>query len=161
MRHAKTIILSAAATMLAAMTACGGKNVAGESNINPQPDTVAAAQATAPADTLPADTVSTLPDGSIVIHTAALCPKVEGYAGAVPLDITVTDGRITDIKSLANNESPEYFGQAAEIFRHYIGMDISRPDGLTAADAVTGATYSSNAIIENIAAAIAWYRERR
>lgn len=118
-------------------------------------DTPATETAKAKTAITPSDTVSVGDDGSITIHTAALCPDAEGFNGPVSLDITVADGKITAITPLPNNETPSYFAAAEEILKSYIGLDINTAPR---ADAVSGATYSSNAILDNIHAAIAWYK---
>lgn len=102
------------------------------------------------------DTVSLLPDGDILIHTAGMKGTTPGYAGAVPLDIRISGGKIAEITPLPNAESPSFFNRAAELRARWIGktpteaLDI-RPD------AVSGATYSSNAILSNVRAGLEYY----
>lgn len=85
-----------------------------------------------------------------VIYTGELGKKVYGYNGPVPLKITIENGRIKNIEAEKNGESPAYFKKAtSKIFPQYIGKTVEQ--GLKfKVDAVTGATYSSEAIIKNI-----------
>lgn len=101
------------------------------------------------------DTVSRLPDGTLVIHTGSIVKK-SGYSGQVPLDIYVKDGVISDIKALPNTETPAFFSRATGLFSSWVGK-TSGEAAATSVDAVTGATYSSEAIIANVQGALDWY----
>jgi len=73
----------------------------------------------------------------------------QGIGGAIKLEVTVTEDKITDIKVLEHNETPGVSDAAfdtipAEIIEHQsLGVDI-----------VAGATLSSNGIIEAITKAL-------
>ncbi len=85
-----------------------------------------------------------------VIYTGELAKKVYGYNGTTPLNITVKGGRIASIEALPNQESPKYFKKAtAHVFPQFIGKTLAQAATLKA-DAATGATYSSKALIRNI-----------
>lgn len=89
-----------------------------------------------------------------VVYTGDLAKKVYGYNGTTPLNITIKNGRITSIEALPNDETPQYFKKAtAHIFPQYIGKTVAQAQKVKA-DAATGATYSSNAIIKNIEAGL-------
>lgn len=51
------------------------------------------------------DTLQTLPDGSIVVNTSFLAADIVGYAGKVPLEITIKDDVVKDVRALPNDES--------------------------------------------------------
>lgn len=85
-----------------------------------------------------------------VIYTGDLGKKIYGYNGTTPLNIHIKDGRIERIEALPNKETPQYFKRATtKIFPQYEGKTIEEARRLHV-DAVTGATYSSEAIIKNI-----------
>ena len=85
-----------------------------------------------------------------VIYTGDIAKKVYGYNGATPLNIHIKDGRIERIEALPNNETPSYFKRAtSKIFPQYEGKTVAEARALHV-DAVSGATYSSEAIIKNI-----------
>ena len=87
---------------------------------------------------------------SKVIYTGDIAKKVMGYQGPTPLNITISNGKIESIEALANQESPKYMCRAERgIFPHYIGKTVSQALKLKV-DAVTGATYTSNALLQNI-----------
>lgn len=85
-----------------------------------------------------------------VIYTGELGKKVIGYNGPTPVTITITGGKISKIEAAANHESPQYFHRAeAKVFPQFVGKTVKEALA-THADAATGATYSSKALIENI-----------
>lgn len=102
------------------------------------------------------DTITVNQDGTIVIHSANLPNTISGYAGPVPLDIYVADGKITDIKALPNAESPSFFNRAATLFKSWIGKTPEEAAAIKV-DGVTGATYSSAAIINNVKVSLNYY----
>lgn len=88
-------------------------------------------------------------DESVVIFTKELAKDISGYGGDIPLEITIKDGKITNIKALRNAESPDFFEKANSLFSHWIGLSIEEALKQEV-DAVSGATLSSNAIIMTV-----------
>lgn len=85
-----------------------------------------------------------------VIYTGEIAKKVVGYNGPTPVNITVTNGKITAITAADNKETPSYFNRAKEkVFKQFIGKTVAEAINLKA-DVATGATYSSEALIKNI-----------
>lgn len=103
------------------------------------------------------DPITASSDGSAIIHTAVIPGTINGYAGPVPLDIYISDGRLSEIKALPNAESPSFFKRASELFKTWIGKT---PDEVLEmkVDGISGATYSSAAIINNINAGLSYYK---
>lgn len=101
------------------------------------------------------DTMRTMADGTLVVNTSALGSDIRGYGGPVPLEIYISKGRVTRVRALANNETPAFFGQAKELLGRWNGMTIDEA-ARTQPDAVSGATYSSRAIIANMHRAMAY-----
>ena len=89
-------------------------------------------------------------DGTVVVSTLNLAKDVQGYGGQVPLRISISpSGVITHIEAMPNSESPDFFAEAKKLFARWQGKDINT--ALTEnVDAVSGATFSSKAIIENM-----------
>ncbi len=121
--------------------------------------TIAGHDLTAPEDTSSesrTDSITVTADGVTVIHTAGLSASINGYAGPVPLDIYITDGHISKIVPLPNSETPGFFKRAVTLTDEYVGKT---PDEALAhkPDAVTGATFSSSAIINNVDAGLDCY----
>ena len=91
-----------------------------------------------------------VPD-TLRVNTTELGADVMGFNGPTPVEITVVKGVITEIKALPNVETPRFFQFVLDS-----GL-LDKLDGKTLdeakdvkLDAVTGATYSSKALIENI-----------
>jgi len=88
---------------------------------------------------------------SFVINTEKLGKEVMGYAGKTPLEIHVVDGKVDKIVALKNNETPEYFQKVLDspIFTALKGKTVKEASEVQL-DAVSGATWSSKAVIENL-----------
>jgi len=88
---------------------------------------------------------------SFVVNTEKLGKEVMGYAGTTPLEIHVVDGRIEKIVALENHETPAYFQLVLEspIFTALNGKTVQEASEVQL-DAVSGATWSSKAVIKNI-----------
>jgi len=95
------------------------------------------------------DTLRMLADGSVVINTSALASDISGYAGKVPLEITVKDGKVMAVKALDNAETKDFFDQASALLTRWNGKTIEEAENMKV-DAVSGATFSSRAIIGNM-----------
>ncbi len=89
--------------------------------------------------------------GERVINTTKLTPRVFGYAGVTPLKLFIVDAKVDRVELLDNNESPEYLSMVVSngLLKSWDGVSISEVADLEV-DGVSGATYSSNAIIENV-----------
>lgn len=113
----------------------------------------------APAAMQVGDTLSRLPDGSLVINTKTLAKDVMGYGGAVPLRIHVDkDGMVSDIETLPNAETPEFFDRAKSCLAAWQGKTVDEALGQKV-DGVSGATFSSKAIIENMRRGLAYAQQ--
>lgn len=88
---------------------------------------------------------------SFVVNTEKLGKEVMGYAGSTPVEIHVVEGRIEKIVALPNSETPAYFQRVQEspIFTSLVGKTVKEASEVQL-DAVSGATWSSKAVIENI-----------
>ena len=126
----KSILLAALAALLLSIGLVSGAR--GTRNTRP-----------APADTL-------------VINTTELCKDVIGYDGPTPLLIKVVDGVVAKVEALPNTESPSYFERVIKggLLKAVVGKKVSDAAKMQL-DAVSGATYSSEAVIENLRAGLA------
>ena len=89
----------------------------------------------------------------VLINTTTLCEDVEGYMGPTPVQIKIQNDTIRDIIALQNEESPAYFREAVKVLKKWIGLTPAK--GLEIeVDAVSGATFSSEALIENVRAGL-------
>lgn len=105
------------------------------------------------------DTLSVQPDGTFVVNTRVLAKDVQGYGGPVPLKIHIDkDGRLTAIEAEPNAESPSFFDRAKELFSRWQGKTIDEAMSEDV-DAVSGATFSSKAIIRNVQRGLAYAKQ--
>ena len=104
------------------------------------------------------DTLSVQPDGSFIVNTKPLAKDVQGYGGPVPLRIQVSkDGVVAAIEAEPNAETPDFFNQAKLLLTRWQGKTIDVAMAETdKVDAVSGATFSSNAIIANMQRGLAY-----
>ena len=99
------------------------------------------------------DTLRTLDDGTVVLNTSFLAKDVKGFAGAVPLEIYLKKGKVQQVKALHNSETPEFMQEARELLGRWNGKTTEQALAMKV-DGVTGATYTSNAIIGNMKAGL-------
>ena len=105
------------------------------------------------------DTMSVHPDGTIVVDTRLLAKDVQGYGGPVPLRIYVSKSGVVDsIVAEPNAETPDFFNHASAIFAQWQGKTIDEATAMEV-DGVTGATFSSRAIIANVQRGLAYAKQ--
>lgn len=101
------------------------------------------------AETASNATLRMLGNGRAEINTSALASNIMGYGGKVPLKIIIKNGVVENIIALKNDETKEFFSNASTLFEKWKGQTIDKAINMKV-DAVTGATFSSKAIIENM-----------
>ena len=105
------------------------------------------------------DTLEVTPDGAFVVSTKPLAKDVQGYGGPVPLKIHIKDGRVAAVEAEPNAESPDFFNRAKELLNHWQGKSVDEALA-EEVDAVSGATFSSRAIIANMQRGLAYAQKR-
>ena len=104
------------------------------------------------------DTLEVTPDGAFVVSTKPLAKDVQGYGGPVPLKIHIKDGRVAAVEAEPNAESPDFFNRAKELLNHWQGKSVDEALA-EEVDAVSGATFSSRAIIANMQRGLAYAKQ--
>ena len=99
------------------------------------------------------DTSKTIQNGVLVVNTTSLCENVEGYIGPTPVEIRIKKDTIVKVTALPNEETPAYFKLAVMVLEKWIGLTPSQGLELKV-DAVSGATFSSEALIDNMRAGL-------
>lgn len=105
------------------------------------------------------DTLEMTPDGAFVVNTKPLAKDVQGYGGPVPLKIHIKDGRVVAVEAEPNAESPDFFNRAKELLNHWQNKSVDEALA-EEVDAVSGATFSSRAIIANMQRGLAYAQKR-
>ena len=107
------------------------------------------------------DDVMTKQDGMYVIDTTTLGKNVEGYQAPTPLKVYIKNNKVEKIEFLKSPETPKYYERVKKFLQ-------SKWDGLKVkearekeVDVVTGATYSSEAVIENVRLALDYYQSHK
>ena len=101
------------------------------------------------------DTLRILDDGTVVINTTGLAADIQGYAGMVPLEISLKDGVVTGVEALENDETPDFFEEVMPLLDRWDGLSIEDAQVLEV-DVVSGATFSSKALIGNMQRGLAY-----
>lgn len=104
------------------------------------------------------DTLEVTPDGAFVVNTKPLAKDVQGYGGPVPLKIHIKDGRVAAVEAEPNAESPDFFNRAKELLNHWQNKSVDEAMR-EEVDAVSGATFSSRAIIANMQRGLAYAKQ--
>lgn len=105
------------------------------------------------------DPVMKKKNGVYTIDTTTLTADVKGFNGPTPLIITIKDDIIIKVEALENQETPKFFEQMKKggMLDRWNGMNVADVPG-AAVDVVSGCTYSSNAVIENVNTGVAYYQ---
>ena len=104
-----------------------------------------------------ADDTMTKENGMTVINTTTLGKDVQGFLGATPLKIYIQKNKVVKIEAMKNQETPKYFLKVKKhLLDKWNGVKVKDAKKLKV-DAVTGATYSSKAVIENVQLGLDYY----
>ena len=104
-----------------------------------------------------ADDTMTKENGMTVINTTSLGKDVQGYLGATPLKIYIQKNKVVKIEALKNQESPKFFIKVKKnLLNKWNGMKV-KDAKKQKVDVVTGATYSSEAVIKNVQLGLDYY----
>lgn len=108
------------------------------------------------------DGVMTKKNGVYTVNTTTLSKDVKGYNGPTPLLITIEKDKVVKVEALENEETPGFFKRMTD------GGMLNRWNGMTVdealsgnVDAVSGATFSSNAVKENVRLGLQYYKEHK
>ena len=108
-----------------------------------------------------ADQTMTKEDGMTVINTTTLGKNVQGYLGTTPLKIYIQKNKVVKIEALKNQETPKYFAKVKKaLLEKWNGMKINDAKKLKV-DGVSGATYSSESVIENVKLGLDYYQSHK
>jgi uncharacterized protein with FMN-binding domain len=107
------------------------------------------------------DQTMTKENGMTVINTTTLGKDVQGYLGTTPLKIFIEKNKVVKIEALKNQETPKYFIKVKKaLLEKWNGMKVKDAQKLKV-DAVTGATYSSEAVIKNVKLGLDYYQNHK
>ncbi len=101
--------------------------------------------------------IMTKEKGVTVINTTSLATDIEGYVGQTPVKVYIQNGKVLKVEALENEETPKYFDMVEKgLMKKWNGLPVKTAEKQKV-DAVTGATVSSEAVIENVRRGISYY----
>ena len=94
-----------------------------------------------------------------IVSSAPFAGNIRGFKGTTPVLVYINGAKkIEKVISLSNQETPEFFQRAEEVLPLWKGQKTSAATKKKV-DAVSGATYSSKALIGNVRAAVDAYNK--
>ena len=98
-------------------------------------------------------------NGLAIVNTSSIV-KARGLNSKTPIKIYIKGNKITKIESLPNQETPAVFASAERLLKKFIGKSVDEASTMKV-DGVSGATYSSKALIQNVKGGLNYYKENR
>ena len=107
------------------------------------------------------DNVMTKEDGMYVINTTTLGSDIEGYNGPTPLKIYIKKNKVERLEFLKSMETPKYYAKVKKaLMDKWNGLKV-KDAKMQQVDIVTGATYSSEAVIKNVQVGLEYYQNNK
>ena len=107
------------------------------------------------------DDTMTKENGVYVINTTEIGKNVEGYNGPTPLKIYINNNKVEKIEALKSFETPKYYVKVKKaLLEKWNGLKVKEAQALQV-DAVTGATFSSEAVIKNVQLGLDYYQSHK
>lgn len=96
-------------------------------------------------------------DGTYIVNTTTLAQDVEGYNGPTPVEIHIQKNKIVKVVLLKSMETPKYNARIKkEMLPKYEGQKVVK-NKTPEVDGLTGATFTSDAIKENVRRGLEYY----
>ena len=107
------------------------------------------------------DDTMTKEDGVYVINTTEIGKDIEGYQATTPLKVYIKKDKVEKIEFLKSQETPKYYVKVKKaLLNKWDGKNVKDAKAQKV-DAVTGATFSSDAVIENVRLALDYYQNHK
>ena len=98
-------------------------------------------------------------NGIAIVNTSSIV-KARGLNSKTPIKIYIKGNKITKIESLPNQETPAVFASAERLLKKFIGKSVDEASTMKV-DGVSGATYSSKALIQNVKGGLKYFKENK
>lgn len=96
-------------------------------------------------------------DGTYIVNTTTLAQDVEGYNGPTPVEIHIKKNKIVKVLLLKSQETPKYNARIKkDMLPKYENQKLTKNKGVEV-DGLTGATFTSDAIKENVRRGLEYY----
>ena len=107
------------------------------------------------------DEPMTKEDGMYVVNTTTIGKDIEGYNGPTPLKVYIKKNKVERIEFLKSMESPKYYAKVKKALMDQWNGKTVKEAKILQVDAVTGATFSSEAVIQNVQTALDYYQKNK
>ena len=86
-----------------------------------------------------------------IIESKGIVPGILGYAGPIYLKLQIVDDTITKVEVTENTETPSFYNEVVQsgLLKSWDGKSLNQAS-MMHVDALSGATYTSNAIIQTL-----------
>jgi len=100
-------------------------------------------------------------DGTYIVNTTTLGQDIEGYNGPTPVEVHIKKNKIVKVVPLKTMDGPKYVAMVKKgMLTKYEGMNVKKGT-VAEVDAVTGATFTSKAMQENVKRAVEYYKSHK
>lgn len=107
------------------------------------------------------DDVITKENGAYVVNTTTLGKQVIGYVDTTPVKIYIKKNKVEKVEFLKNQETPKYFAKVKKALQgKWDGLKV-KDAAKQKVDGVTGATFTSDAIIKNVQLGLDYYQSHK
>ena len=94
---------------------------------------------------------------TLIVNTKDIAADIKGFRGDTPLNIYISDGKVVKVEALSNRETPRFFDRVRNsLLDAWNGLTVSQAKKQQV-DGVTGATYSSKAVIATVQRGLEFY----
>jgi electron transport complex protein RnfG len=105
--------------------------------------------------------VMTKEGDTYIVNTTTLSKDIIGYMDATPVKVYIKKNKVEKVEFLKNQETPKYFNQVKKsLLNKWDGLKVKDAAAMKV-DGVTGATFSSQAIIKNVQLALDYYQQHK
>ena len=97
---------------------------------------------------------------TVVVNTTEISKGVRGFKGATPVQIYIKKDKVVKVETLPNRETPKFLAKAKTVLKQFEGKDI-KTASLMEVDGVSGATYTSKALVKNVQQGLEYYKNKK
>ena len=107
------------------------------------------------------DEVMTKENGTYIVNTTTLGKNVQGYVTTTPVKIYIKKNKVEKVEFLKNQETPKYFAKVKKALQNAWDGRKVKDAATKKVDGVTGATFSSDAVIKNVQLGLDYYQQHK
>ena len=100
-------------------------------------------------------------NGAYVVNTTEIAKDVMGYEGTTPLKVYIRKNKIEKIEFLPNQETPKYWNATKKHLQNKWDGKTVKEAKTMEVDGRTGATFSSDAVKQNVKRALEYYEKNK